>query len=539
MNSETDLVQLQEKNQKLKARIRRLSEEKANLSLIHHLMEGLILADDDIDNMLNNLMTGLGECVGGTNIEIYYWEEGLLHYTNLLGQKTVLKEIKDPLIEEIFADKELIEKATTVNNTKLSTTMTAVNNTESFNTVATMAWDWGIPLIINKQVIGAIKISNMLGSAQMRGYLTPFFRHLALILNNQIKSKAAEAANKAKSDFLAVMSHEIRTPMNAILGNTQLLMAEKVTDDERQQHAGTILTSGNTLLSLLNDILDISKIEAGKLTLNASDFNPCDLIREMVLLFNDSAKQKKLQFNTECLMTDDVNYIADTQRLRQMLSNLISNAIKFTEQGWVKVAVHEMSRENDKATLEFSVQDTGMGIPDDKQSLLFKPFSQVDSSRTRHFGGTGLGLSIVQQLSELMEGEAGFESKSEHGSRFWFRITAIAQRTEKQSNAHTLTSDTDGIEQPPTELALHCFSTEKQQQIKSLLEELDYALAENMFSAIGCFKVLKSLLNEGGLSSKLAPLEGLVNSMEFEQARDYINQLAITEQLDSGYKDNE
>ncbi len=540
MSNETDLVQLQAKNQKLKARVRRLSEEKANLFLINHLMAGLILADDDIDGMLNNLMIGLGECVGGTNVEIYYWDEGLLHYASLLGQKTVLKDIEDPLIKEIFADKVLIEKVTTVNNTKLSTTMATENNTRPYNTVATTAWDWGIPLVINKQVIGAIKISNMLGSAQMRGYLTPFFRHLALILNNQIKSKAAEAANKAKSGFLAVMSHEIRTPMNAILGNAQFLLAEKVTDAERQEHVETILSSGNSLLSLLNDILDISKIEAGKLSLNVSDFKPRDLMREMVLLFKNSVNHKKLQFKMDCLLADELIYIADTQRLKQMLANLISNAIKFTERGWIKITVNEISRKNNNAILEFAVQDTGIGIADDKQCLLFKPFSQIDNSTTRNFGGTGLGLSIVQQLSELMAGETGFESKAKQGSRFWFRITAgIATQTEKTADVDVLINDTEAVASHHAGLAVNCLPTDIKQQIKALLEKLDYALAENMFSAIGCFKMLKALLKESDLASELILIEELVNSMEFEQALDYLNKLEIIEKLDAEYKDNE
>jgi len=183
MNSETEITELQEKNKKLKNRIRHLAEDKANLSLIHHLIEGLILENDDIDSMLNNLMIGLGECIGGTDIELYHWEEDGLHYTNLFGQNTVLKEIKDPLVEEVFAHKNFVEQTTSIEGAGLHSTK------------STMAWDWVIPLIINKKAIGAIKISNMLGSAPMRTYLVPIFHHLALILNNQLATKAAEVAN--------------------------------------------------------------------------------------------------------------------------------------------------------------------------------------------------------------------------------------------------------------------------------------------------------------------------------------------------------
>ncbi len=532
MSEETDIIQLQEKNQKLKARMRHLSEEKANLSLIHHLMEVLILTDVGIDSMLENLMTGLAECVGGTGIEVYYWEGNSLHYANLFGQRTVLKKIEDPLIEEIFVHKNFIERTASLATTGLH------------NTITTMAWDWVIPLVINEQIIGAIKISNMLGSAQMRAYLIPFFRHLALILNNQLATKAAEVANDTKSKFLAIMSHEIKTPMNAILGNAQLLMAEKVTDTERKKHTGTILKSGDSLLNLLNDILDVSKIEAGKLTLSPANFSPCDLIKDIEVLFNDSAKQKKIQLKVACLIKDDQRYIADHQRLRQMLSNLITNAIKFTEHGWVKVTVNEVSRSNNKAVLEFSVQDSGIGIDKTKQELLFKPFSQVDSSKTRNFGGTGLGLSIVHELSQLMDGETGCESSSEQGSRFWFQVTVeIAEKFKKSLQEPDKASNTlDAVlkEKPEEQTGSRLnYTLQEQQIIRQLFQELDALLADNMFSSIRHFKKLQQLLNHSRLSEQLNRLGELISNMCFEEAREYILTQALSEKIEAEFEKNE
>jgi len=528
MSEEAGITQLQEKNQKLKARMRHLSEEKANLSLIHHLMEVLILADDNIDSMLENLMTGLAECVGGTGIEVYYWEENKLHYNNLFGQRAVLTEIEDPLIEEIFAYKNFIERSAPLETTGLH------------NTITTMAWDWVIPLVINEQIIGAIKISNMLGSAQMRAYLLPFFRHLALILNNQLATKAAEVASDTKSKFLAVMSHEIKTPMNAILGNAQLLMAENVTDIERKKHTGIILKSGDTLLNLLNDILDISRIEVGKLTLTPANFSPCHLIKDIQLLFNDSAKQKKIQLKVDCLIKEDQQYIADHQRLRQMLSNLITNAIKFTEHGWVKLTVNEISRNNNKAVLEFSVQDSGIGIDKTEQELLFKPFSQVDNTKTRHFGGTGLGLSIVHQLSQMMGGKTGCESSPEQGSNFWFQVTVeIAEKFKKPIQGLGKASSTleETSEKHPA-LKLN-YTTQEQQMIRQLLNELDMLLANNMFSSIRHFKKLYQSLNHSRLSEQLNRLDELISNMCFEEAQEYILEQALSERIEAEFEQNE
>jgi len=242
---------------------------------------------------------------------------------------------------------------------------------------------------------------------------------------------AAEAANLAKSRFLATMSHEIRTPMNGILGMAQLLLMSNLPESERQDYAITILTSGQTLLTLLNDILDFSKIEAGKLQLESHVFEAESLLRETHALFAGSAKNKNLQLDYQWSGPPGQRYRSDAQHLRQMISNLVGNAIKFTAQGQVRIEGTEIGREpmssdveKYSAMLEFSVSDTGLGIPAEKLNLLFQPFSQADSSTTREFGGTGLGLSIVRSLAKLIGGEVGVDSVAGQGSRFWFRIPA-------------------------------------------------------------------------------------------------------------------
>src|SRR6185369_1049167 len=234
----------------------------------------------------------------------------------------------------------------------------------------------------------------------------------------------AERASQAKSNFLATMSHEIRTPLNGILGMAQLLLMPHPTEEERSDYARTVLNSGQTLLVLLNDVLDLSKVEAGKLELLPVAFDPAALVGEVAALFAEQAAAKGLEITTAWRGASGARYRADPVRLRQVLSNLLSNAIKFTAAGFVRIDIAEIERTDRRAILELSVSDSGIGIAHDKQALLFKPFSQLDSSTTRQYGGTGLGLSIIRSLAELMNGEVGVDSEPGRGARFWVRVEA-------------------------------------------------------------------------------------------------------------------
>ncbi len=244
-----------------------------------------------------------------------------------------------------------------------------------------------------------------------------------------IKAKdMAETGNRAKSEFLANMSHEIRTPMNGILGAADLLSNTVLTDTQKN-YLNVIRSSGSALLEIINDILDLSKIESGKIVLESVSFDMLSMLEELVENAKILASQKGLEIILNFPLSIPHNVISDPSKVRQIIQNFVSNAIKFTTKGYVMIKVFSDFK-NKHSLFRFEVTDTGIGIPQDKLELIFEKFTQADASTTRHFGGTGLGLTIVRRLAELLNGRVGVTSEVGKGSTFWCEIPLLLDKDE-------------------------------------------------------------------------------------------------------------
>jgi signal transduction histidine kinase/ActR/RegA family two-component response regulator len=327
---------------------------------------------------------------------------------------------------------ELRRRASTVNQ------MATIIAVGSFFAAALLSWLIALYLARPVRVVASTAEAVLNGNDEVsvpefRGAVPREIRRLGLAFNTMLEDlrrkaaetlqalRQAETSNQAKTQFLANMSHEIRTPLNGVVGMIELMRLTEMSEAQRG-YAEQASQSSQALLRLVDDILDLSRIEAGRLELERAPFHLPTLVRDLRVLFADQARAKGLTLSVSIPNNLNVLLIGDKHRLLQVLVNLVGNAVKFTQQGAVAVSVSRTGLADGLATVRFEIADTGIGVPADKQALIFDAFSQADASMTRRYGGTGLGLSIARQLCQMMGGDIGVTSKVGVGSTFWFTV---------------------------------------------------------------------------------------------------------------------
>lgn len=306
------------------------------------------------------------------------------------------------------------------------------------------------------------------------------------------KQMVADQANLAKSEFLANLSHELRTPMNAIIGLSSILANSHPLSDKQRMYLNTMKGSADNLLTLINDLLDVAKIESKAIELEDITFDLQRLLQEILSMMSVRAVEKSLKLELDLSGLDNKLYYGDPNRLRQILLNLLSNAVKFTDQGRVSLYVSSVEKDGDTHRLTFEVQDSGIGIAEDKISTIFEKFTQADASISRRYGGTGLGLSITKTLVELMGGQISVKSKPDAGSVFFFTIPLKVSSSEKYVSKDDEVKDVNNVAAPPKVPKVLIVEDFEPNALvaSSFIEEFGYTydIAKNGHEALSCIR---------------------------------------------------
>ncbi|CAG1020703.1 two-component system, sensor histidine kinase [Patescibacteria group bacterium] len=481
--------------ERLKERAKKLALDKSYQQLVMQLMNRMSEATG-LDNVIGNMLQAIVDVIGGANLILYYKIDDDFFYADVYGEKKQLTTIDDERVALAFATGEAVEYEHDFSDTQMMTP------------AFTNAYTWIYPLKVGNKVIGVFKLESLhIAMRELYKQLPLFFNYAALVLKNEIlghcrlqlinkqlqqeidvrrkteqalidAKNQAETASRAKSVFLANMSHELRTPMNAVLGFSQLLLKDPDITPSQLESLNIINNSGKHLLSLINEILDMAKIEAGKIVIENSNFDLGALIYDAIDMMSERAEIKHLNLSLEQSSEFPRFVNTDESKLRQILINLIGNAIKYTKQGSIMIRLNAEPLDNQKYLLSLTVEDTGIGIAPKDLPLIFESFVQVGHESDRQ--GSGLGLPITKQYVKLLGGT--IQANSELGKGSIFIVKLPVTRVSESEVIYQTENETSVKKLAPNQQSYRILVVEDQLEnrilLKKLLESVGFEVSE-------------------------------------------------------------